>query len=169
MMMQSFTTVIVVLAATLSPTAMADFNNIMVLITGDDFDNLDCNATVNAEISGIINGCVEDATGIAGIYPTHNNTGRRMLETSTSAGSRQLQGNCPNNYCSMICEMMGWCGYCSNCGDRRELKGERELSVVDDAIIEPVCTTAIQAYALESNHECLGDHSEITVTVRTSD
>ena len=175
-MMQSFTTVLVILTATLClATAFEDY---MVLIQcGADKVEADCTALVTAEILDVIEECVADATG-KHIHPKRRDHGRRMLKTSTSAASRQLQKVDCKKWCSQICEMQGFCGYtCSHCGDRRlepeflesdaveSLNGE--LTEWVDGQIKAHCKQAAAKYARDSENNCLGDHSAIDIMVKT--
>ena len=172
--MRSFTTVIVILAATLSlATAFEDF---MVLITrGDDENEADCTPVVSEEICDVIEGCVADATG-KHLHPTRKNNGRRMLKTSTSV-SRQL--GC-DSWCNLACQIQGFCvNTCSNCGERRleeeflrsnaDQSLRRELTPEEDGNIKAHCKQAAMKYARDSGNSCLGSHSAIDVIVKTSD
>ena len=192
-MMRSFTTVVVILAATLS-LATADFKDYMILIArGDDKNEADCTPVVNEEICDVIEKCVADATG-KHLHPTRKNDDpQRMLKTSMSA-SRQLDeldlcdpddpnydpdDVCCLNSCSLQCQFMGyWCA-CSNCNPVRRLEEEfiesdavqsisRELTPEEHGILKTECKQAAINYARDSGNKCLGNHTKIDVIVKTS-
>ena len=174
--MRSFTTVIVILAATLSlATAFEDY--MVLILRGVDKNEADCTALVTDELLDLIEECVADATGQKGVHPSRRNHDQRMLRTSTSA-SRELQSVDCSEWCSQMCEMQGFCA-CSNCGGRRleeEFLGSdasqsltRELTLEEDVNIKTHCKQAAAKYARDSGNNCLGHHSAIDVIVKTSD
>jgi hypothetical protein len=117
MMMRSFTTFLVLLAATLNPAKA--YSNYRVLITRGAYDEADCTGFVNAEIDQTIKDCAALATGTPPLNPKRKLIRRRALRTMP-ASSRRLA--CSGSTCSPTCIMLGHscsdtCG--SLCGDRR--------------------------------------------------
>jgi hypothetical protein len=178
MMMRSFTTVIVILTATLSFATA--FDNFMVLITREGFEEDECTDAVNQVIDQLIEDCVTASTGTTK-HPTRKMEDRRRALTTTSAASRQLL--CEPCACSLACIVLGFCtdtcGDPSPCNCARRLEEEflafdateslrRELTSVEDETIKTHCKQEIKQYAHYANHNCLGDHNAIEVTVRTS-
>ena len=174
--MRSFSTVLVILAATLSlATAFEDY---MVLITGGTNNiEADCTPLVTAEILDAIEECVADATG-KHLHPKRRNDGRRMLKTR-GAAARELQWGC-DSWCNLACQIQGFCAYtCWNCADRnleQEFLGSdadqslsRELTPEEDGNIRAHCKVAAKKYARDSGNSCLGDHTTIDVIIKTTD
>ena len=175
-MMRSFTTVLLILAATFSlATAFEDY--MVLIVNGSEKNEADCTPLVTAEILDVIEECVADATG-KHLHPKRRNDGHRMLKTR-GAAARELQYGCDKN-CNMACQIQGFCAHtCSNCGDRR-LDAEflvsdaaqslnSELTEEEDGHIKAHCKEAAATYARDSGNNCLGDHSAIDILVKTSD
>jgi hypothetical protein len=176
MMMRSYTTIMVLLAATLSLTTA--FDNFKVLITREGFDEYECTEEASEEIDQLIEDCVADVTG-QHLHPTHKKNSRRMLKGT--GASRQLL--CEPCACSLACHVLGFCtdtcGDPSPCNCARRLEEEfldvdaaesirRELTAAEDETIKTHCKKSIKQYAHYADHNCLGDHNAIDVIVNTS-
>jgi hypothetical protein len=183
-MMRSFTTFLVLLAATLSLTTA--FDNYRILITrSDDADESHCTNEVNDDIDEAIHNCVDTATGNNEKHPKRKKPNRRRALRTAPAATRELYA-CNSNDCgcSTACQMMGYCAdtcsWFSPCvcdrrleeefleSDDSENVSERELTMTDNAAIELECKKQLRDLAKDSTNNCLGDHNDLFVTCATS-
>jgi hypothetical protein len=182
MMMRSFTTFLVLLAATLNPAKA--FDNLKVLINRAGHDEEDCTAAVNDEIDQTIADCAALATGTNPLPVKRKLIRRRALRTMP-ASSRRLAGCEGLSYCSPTCIMLGYCAdgcgnFCnperrleeeflgSDAVDESTIREERELNPTDDVLIYVECKKQLKNLARDATHNCLGEFSGLEIEVVTS-